>query len=165
MKIKRTFTTCAVALALAASAFAAEKTKPIAGPKGGKLLDNEAPRAEFLVQKDRNVAITFYDDALKPVAATDQNAVIWADAKSGRVKLETEKRDGVLISKQPLPESEGYNVVVQLRSKPDTKAQSFKINYRTEPCEKCKLAEYACICPEEADHGHEHKPGEKEHQH
>ena len=165
MKSKLTSITCTVALALTASAFAAEKTKPIAGPKGGKLLENEAPRAELLVQKDRSVAITFYDDALKPVAATDQNAVIWADAKSGRVKLETEKKDGMLISRQPLPEGEGYNVVVQLKSKPDGKAQSFKINYHTEPCEKCKLAEYACICPEESDHGHEHKPGEKEHKH
>ena len=107
----------------------------------------EAPRAEFLVQKDRSVAITFYDDALEPVAAVDQNAVIWANAKSGRVKLETEKKDGMLISRQPFPEGEGYNVVVQLKSKPEAKAQSFKITYHTEPSEKCKLAEYACTLP------------------
>jgi len=134
-------------------------------PEGWKAPGEEAPRAEFLVQKDRSVAITFYDDALKPVAAVDQNAVIWANAKSGRVKLETEKKDGMLISRQPFPEGEGYNVVVQLKSKPEAKAQSFKIKYHTEPCEKCKLAEYAYICPEEADHGHEHKPGEKGHKH
>ena len=152
-------------LALATNVSAVDEKKPIPGPQGGKLLENDPPRAEFFVKKDRSVAITFYDEALKPVPATDQTAVIWADAKSGRVKLETEKKDGVLVSKQLLPEGEGYNVVVQLKSAPDAKAQSFRIHYHTEPCEKCKLAEYACICPPEAEHGHEHKPGEKEHKH
>ena len=162
MKFELNAIACTLALALTASA--AETSKPIAGPKGGKLLQNDPPRAEFFVEKDRSVAITFYNDALKPVPATDQTAVIWADAKSGRVKLETEKKDGALISKQPLPEGEGYNVIVQLKPKPDAKAQSFKINYHTEACEKCKLAEYACICPPEAEHGHEHKGGD-DHKH
>jgi len=48
-----------------ASEVTAGKQTP--GPKGGKLLENNPPRAEFLVDKDHNVTITFYDDNLKIV--------------------------------------------------------------------------------------------------
>ena len=139
--------------------------KPIAGPKGGKILNTDSPRAEFFVEKDHTVTISFYGADLKPVPAGDQTAVIWADAKSGRVKLETERKGDALVSKTPLPEGDGYNVIVQLKSKPDAKAENFKITYHTETCPECKLAEYACICPSEKEHAHDHKPGEKEHKH
>ena len=144
---------------------AAEEKKPLAGPKGGKLLENQPPRAEFYVEKDHKVAITFYDENLKPVPVAEQTAVVWADAKDGRKKLEFEKKENALVSTTPLPEGDGYNVMVQLKSKPDAKAENFKISYHTETCAGCKRAEYACICPPEKEHGHEHKPGEKEHRH
>lgn len=153
----------AVAALAASPALAAEKKE--AGPKGGRLLDNESPRAEFFVEKDRKVTLTFYSADLKPVAATTQSTVVYADAKSGRAKLEFEKKGDALVSKTPLPEGDGYNVMVQIKSKSDAKAQNFKINYHTEACPECKRAEYACICPPEKEHGHEHKPGEKEHPH
>jgi hypothetical protein len=153
----------AIAALTASPALAAEKNE--AGPKGGRLLDNESPRAEFFVEKDHTVTITFYGADMKPVPVGDQTAVIWADAKSGRVKLETERKGDALVSKTPLPEGDGYNVIVQLKSKPDAKAENFKITYHTEQCDKCKMAEYACICPPEKEHAHDHKPGEKEHKH
>ncbi len=49
------FTLAATALAFA--------VKPLAGPKGGKILTTDAPHAEFFVEKDRTV--TFYDANLK----------------------------------------------------------------------------------------------------
>jgi len=150
-------------LALACGVQAAENK--IAGPKGGKLLANDPPRAEFIVEKDHTVSITFYGADMKPVPPTDQSAVVYADAREGRAKLEFEKKGDALVSKTPLPAGDGYNVMVQLKSKPDAKSQNFKISYHSEQCEQCKLAEYACICPPEKEHGHEHKPGEKEHKH
>ncbi len=142
------------ALLLAGSAFAAEKIVP--GPKGGKMLDNQpAPRAEFYVDKDHKVIITFYGDDMKPVPAAQQTAVVWADAKTGRVKLEMERKGDVLVSKTSLPEGDGYNLMVQLKSTPETKPQSFKVAFHDETCSKCHRAEYACIC--EPDHTHEHK--------
>lgn len=35
---------------------------------GGRLLENESPRAEFFVEKDKTVTITFYDKDLKAVS-------------------------------------------------------------------------------------------------
>ena len=46
---------------------AAEKVT--AGAKGGRLLENEPPRAEFFVEKDRTVTLTFYGADMKPVPA------------------------------------------------------------------------------------------------
>ena len=37
-----------------------------------------------MVEKDRSVTINFYNDEMKPVAATTQNVTAIADAKSGK---------------------------------------------------------------------------------
>ncbi len=58
-----------------------------AGPRGGKLLENSPPHAEFLVEKDRTVSFAFYDEELKPVAASEQQVTVIAEAKSGRVEF------------------------------------------------------------------------------
>jgi hypothetical protein len=149
----------AVGLALPA---AAQTKKPTAGPKGGKILNEDAPRAEFFVEKDHTVTINFYGADMKPVPATTQSAVVYADAKSGRAKLEFEKKGDALVSKAPLPSGDGYNVMVQLKSAPDAKAQNFKVSYHTEQCDKCKMAEYACICPPGEKHDHDEKKDHKE---
>ena len=124
----------------------AEKITP--GPKGGRLLENETPRAEFFVEKDKTVTITFYDKDLKPVSPGEQVVTAIAETKSGKTKIEFEKKGDALVSKVPLPEGNDYNVVVQLRSKPDAKPQNFRIKYNQAACGKCKRAEYACICDE-----------------
>jgi hypothetical protein len=123
---------------------AAEKV--VGGPKGGKLLENTSPRAEFFVEKDRKVTITFYDEKLKPVPAGEQKVTVIAEPKSGKQTLEFEKKDGALVSKTALPEGDGYLVVVQLQAKPDAKPQNFRIQYDTHICGECKRPEYACIC-------------------
>ena len=130
-------------LILGISIAQAEKVTP--GPKGGRLLDNEAPRAEFFMEKDRTVSITFYDANLKPVPATEQVVTAVAEAPSGKVKIEFEKKGDVLISKIPMPEG-NYNVVLQFKSKPDAKVKNFRIPLNLDNCGGCKRAEYACIC-------------------
>jgi hypothetical protein len=135
-----------LSLSMAMALSAAEEQ--VGGPKGGRLLENEAPRAEFFVEKDRAVTITFYDKALKPVPPGDQVVTAIAETKAGKAKLEFEKKAGVLVSRTPLPEGDGYTVVVQIKAKPDAKPQNFRIKYDTSLCAKCKRAEYACTCHE-----------------
>lgn len=124
----------------------AEKITP--GPKGGRLLEGENPRAEFFVEKDKTVTITFYDAALKPVAPGEQVVTVIAEAKSGKAKIEFEKKGDALVSKTPLPAGDEYNVVVQLRATAEAKPQNFRVKYNTAICGKCKRAEYACTCDE-----------------
>jgi hypothetical protein len=126
---------------------AADK-KHLGGPKGGRLLEKTEPKAEFFLEKDRTVTITFYDAALKPVPAGEQAVTVIADAKEGKQKIEFEKRGDVLASKGKLPEGDGYNLVVQFREKANAKPQNFRFKLETHLCETCKRAEYACICDE-----------------
>jgi hypothetical protein len=138
------------------TATAAEKTekegdkhehahKQQGGPNGGRLLETE-PHAEFFVEKDRNVTIRFFSDALKPVAATEQTVTVLAEAKDGKTKVEFEKVGEALKSKTKLPDGDGYNLVVQVRARADAKPQNFRFKLDLATCGECKRAEYACIC-------------------
>lgn len=115
------------------------------GPNGGRLLETE-PHAEFLIEKDRSVTVRFFTDDLKPVAAAGQTVTVLADPKAGKTRVEFEKSGEVLKSKTRLPEGDGYNLVVQVRSKPDAKPQNFRFKLDLATCGECKRGEYACIC-------------------
>lgn len=124
---------------------AAEK-KIEAGPKGGRLLEKTAPKAEFFVEKDRTVSIHFYDDNLQSVPAGNQQVTLIAESKGGKTRIEFERKDGRLISKAPLPEGDGYNVVVMFKAREDIKSQNFRFALDLHNCGGCQRAEYACTC-------------------
>ena len=155
MKRKLSLLTLAAALCagLAFTTAAAEKAGGQAetkhphkgGPKGGRLLETE-PHAEFFIEKDKSVTVTFYTDDLKPVPVAEQVVTVQADAKGGKAKLEFEKSGDVLKSKTKLPDGDGYNLVVQVRAKSDAKPQNFRFTLDLKTCDECKRAEYACIC-------------------
>jgi hypothetical protein len=142
--IKQTLALIVLTVFCASTGFAAETIA--AGPKGGRLLQTDYPRPEFFVEKDRTVTITFYDANLKPVPPTTQTVTVIAEPKSGKETLDFEKKGDALVSRTPLPEGEGYNVVVQVKAKPDARPQNFRIKFDTHTCGECKRAEYACIC-------------------
>jgi hypothetical protein len=152
MNMKTNLRILTVAAALCASvalpAFAAEKHDHDhkAPPKGGRLLDKTEPHAEFVVEKDRSVTINFYNEEMKPVAATTQTVTVQADAPGGRAKIEFEKKGDSLVSKTKLPEGDGYNLVVQFRQTADAKPQNIRFKLDLATCGECKRAEYACIC-------------------
>jgi hypothetical protein len=126
--------------------------KPIAGPKGGRIVTTEAPHVEFFVEKDRTVAVTFYDAALKPVAPGAQVISVIAEAKAGKAQFALEKTATDFVSNQPLPEGDDYTVVVQVRDAAGAKPKNYRVLFHDEICKECKRAEYACICD---DAGHE----------
>lgn len=141
--------TVAVALCagLALTASAAEKDhKHKATPQGGRLLEKTEPHAEFVVEKDRSVTINFYNDEMKPVAATTQNVTVIANAKDGKARLEFEKKGDSLVSMTRLPEGDGYNVVVQFKQAAEAKPQNFRFKLDMHTCAECQRAEYACTC-------------------
>ncbi len=116
------------------------------GPKGGRLLENTKPHAEFFIEKDKAVTITFYDEALKPVPAAEQNVLVTAEQNGVKTKLEFEKKGDILISKGTLPEGDAPNLVVQFKESQDAKPRNFRFTANEEVCGECKRAEYACIC-------------------
>ena len=146
------FTSCA--LLATAAAFAA---KPIPGPKGGKILTSEAPHVEFFVEKDRTVTVSFYDQDLKPIAPSGQVVSAVAEAKTGKANLSFSAKDGSLASTVPLPEGDGYRVVLQVRESAAAKPKNYRLEFHDEVCGECKRAEYACICDEHGDEENAHK--------
>ena len=126
----------------------AKAAKSIAGPKGGKLLDNAAPRAEFLIGADNRVTVSFYDAQLKPLPASGQVVAVTAEPKSGKVTLTMEAKDGAFVSKETLPAGEGYPLVVQVKATAEATPQNFRLTYDLHTCGGCKLKEYACTCDE-----------------
>ncbi len=126
---------------------AADK-KHLGGPKGGRLLEKTEPKAEFYLEKDHTVTITFYDATLKPVPVAAQSVTVIADAKGAKKTIEFEKKGDVLVSKTKLPEGDGYGVVVQIRQTADAKPQNLRFKLETHTCGGCKRAEYSCTCEE-----------------
>lgn len=136
------------ALAAVTTGTALADAKVKAGPRKGRVLEMEKQNAEFFVEKDRTVSIAFYDAALKSQPVAAQAITATAEAPSGKVKLEFEKKGELLVSKTPLPEGEHYTVVVQVKADADTKPKNFRIPLDLSECGKCHNPEYACICDE-----------------
>jgi hypothetical protein len=142
--MRKLITFLVIASILPFSVIAQEKTQ--AGPRGGRLLTLEGQKAEFFVEPDRTVTVSFYDDALNEVAPTAQVVTATAEAPSGKAKLEFQGKEGRLASTSPLPEGDGYTVVLQVRLTPEAKPKNFRISLETAACGECKRPEYACVC-------------------
>jgi hypothetical protein len=128
----------------------------VGGPRGGKLLENPAPRAEFFVNAERKVEVRFYDAGLTVVPPGEQVVNVIAEAPSGKARLTMQRAGDALISAEALPEGDGYLIVVQLKASPTEKTQNFRLTYHAELCGECQRAEYACTCEHagEGEHGH-----------
>lgn len=153
MKNIRHLTLLIIAAVVSATVLVA---KPIAGPKGGRILTSEAPHVEFFVQSDRTVLVSFYDKDLKPTAAGGQVVTATAEAKTGKLNLSFTAKDGALVSSAPLPDGDGYRIVVQVRDTAQAKPKNYRIEYHDEVCGECKRAEYACICDDAGGDKHNH---------
>ena len=148
MKTSLTLLTLATVLCAGILTLNAADKKHLGGPKGGRLLEKTDPKAEFFLEKDHTVTITFYDAALKPVPVAAQSVTVIADAKGGKTTVDFEKKGDVLVSKSKLPEGDGYNLVVQFKPTAEAKPQNFRFKLETHECGGCKRAEYSCTCDE-----------------
>lgn len=126
----------------------------IAGPKGGRVLTQTAPHAEFWVRADRHVEVAFYDAQLKPMSPAERAVTAIAEKKSGRVRLEFENVGDRFVSKEALPEGDGYRVVVQIRETSEARTVNHRFDFIEAVCDECSRAEYACICDDHEGHAH-----------
>ena len=138
----------ALALTVTAGVTSVWAEKIVGGPKGGRLLEAEGLKAEFFVEKDKTVNVTFYDESLKKVPVTTQSVAAIAEAPTGKTTIEFEKKNDELVSTQTLPEGDGYTVVVRIKATDDSTPKNFRIPLETHTCGECGRAEYACTCDE-----------------
>ena len=123
-----------------------DHSKVIAGPNGGRVLTGVEPHAEFFVTDDRKVRITFVDDDLKPIAATDQSVSVIAGDRSNPTSLTFVKSGTNLVSDKALPEGNDFPVVVQLKTTAGASVVHEKFNLNLLDCPTCEYKEYACTC-------------------
>jgi len=119
---------------------------PAGGPKGGRILEHTKPHAEFFVEKDRSVTVTFYDEDLKPVAIAEQSVSVIAETGGKKTTLDFEKKGDVLVSQGQLPEEHALNLVVRFKQAPADKTHNLRFVYEDHICAECQRAEYACTC-------------------
>lgn len=136
----------ALTLALVPAYAHTSKTKRIAGPNGGLIIEATDPRAEFFVTADRKVQITFLDKAGKPTAPGDQSVTVTAGKRAAPKTLTFEKSGNTLVSTSTLPPGNDFPTVVQIKSSPGAKPIAERFNLDLTTCGDCKLGEYACIC-------------------
>ncbi len=141
----KTKTLLSLTVALCAAAFV-HAAQLVGGPAGGRLLETEPARTEFVVNAERKAEIRFYDAALKPAAPTTQVVAVTAEPASGRAKLEVVRTEFGFVTTDALPAGEPYRVVVQVRATPEAKPQNFRIDLNLGHCAGCDRAEYACTC-------------------
>ena len=146
MKTISKLITAALLIAFTGSALAEVTVK--AGPRKGRILEIENQQAEFFIEKDRTISIAFYDASMKAQPAAAQVVTATAEAPTGKVKLEFEKKGDLLVSKAPLPEGEHYTIVVQVKPSADAKSKNFRIPLDLNICKGCSNPEYACTCDE-----------------
>jgi len=135
-----------VALAAGISAASAEEAKKTPGPNGGRILEFDEPRAEFLVTPERKVQITFLDAQGQPVAPANQVVMVTAGSRSAPTELKFVRSGTSFISENALPTGPSVPAVVQLKANPDAKTAIDRFNVNLSPCPECDYPEYACIC-------------------
>lgn len=133
----------AVLLMSSVSLYAADT---VAGPKGGKLLELGDTDAEFFVNSNRQVEITFYDSTLSPVAPGTHEVKVIVEDAGVKTPLTLVTVDAVMTATEPLSEGVGHNIVVQIKPDAESKNHNFRLVYDSHICGGCHLAEYACTC-------------------
>jgi hypothetical protein len=118
------------------------------------MLDSKPARAEFFVNKERKVEITFYDAGMKPAPLADQAV----EVRVGKDVFQLERRGDSLVSANPLPAGHELLIVVRITAKPGDKPQNFRVPFHDGVCGGCQLAEYACTCDHHGEEagGHHH---------
>lgn len=145
--MKTCLKTPAICLALVALLTAPSLAAPAtAGPNGGKLLGADPDRAELVIDAKGMLTLTFLDKKLKPIPAGPRTVTLIAQLESGRQVIALELKDGIFVSKDPLPQPDGYTLVLQLRPNAEAKPVNFRVPYQMSLCGGCNLREYACTC-------------------
>lgn len=136
----------ALTLAISVAITTTHAEKPKAGPSGGKLVGTAPDQAEFLISSDGLVTITFLDAEQRPVPPGARTASVFAQLDSGKKQIELDRHGEHLVSREPLPQPEGYMLILQTRSSPEDKPANTRIKYQMHTCGGCDRREYACTC-------------------
>ncbi len=116
------------------------------GPNGGRLITKVFPHAEFFLTTDRQIQITFVDEAGQTVSPADQVVKVTTGQRSAPTTLTFSAQDGVLLSESSVPLGNRFPTVVQIKPNPDARTVVERFYLNTIVCSGCDNPEYACTC-------------------
>jgi len=121
--------------------------KKIAGPHQGRVLAGIEPRAELFVTAERQLRLTFLDDAGKPLAppAGASVTVITGD-RAAPTTLSFAADGEALLSTAALPEGGNLPAVLRIKSSGEAKLVTIRVQLNLAKCGECSRPEYACVC-------------------
>jgi hypothetical protein len=135
-----------ILIAMWALAVSSAHAALVAGPNGGKIIGATPDRAEVVISDAGLVTVSFLDDQGQVAAAGDRLVKLFALLESGRQEIPFRVEGQTIVSISPLPQPEGYTLVVQIRSHAESSPVNARIQYISSTCGECTLKEYACTC-------------------
>ena len=138
--------------AFAADAPAHDHAKKSAGPNGGRVVTAVEPHYELFVTPERRIRITFLGDDGKAAEPKAQTVSGTCGERTNPTRLTFAREGGSFLSDKPLPDGNLVPLVLQVKSAPDAKPVTERLNVNLEDCPGCKHQEYACTCESHADH-------------
>ncbi len=123
----------------------------IKAPHGGRMIELDSYHVEFYATSERIIEVRFYDRNMKPVQLDQAEIQVVAQADSGSEKYTLSPGNEAFVSDRPLPEGEGYNLVLRIKTDADSSFKNIRFKFDPSICSGCKLGEYACTCE-----GHNH---------
>lgn len=119
----------------------------IAGPHGGRILEQVEPHLEFFVDENRHLQLTPLDHLGQPAPLTGQTAMLYGGDRQNPLRMRfTQSDHQTLISDSALPAGQYFPVVLRIGSGISDEQTTVRLNVNLEPCSSCDYAEYACIC-------------------
>jgi nitrogen fixation protein FixH len=98
--------------------------------------------------KDGKFHISLLDEAMKPVALTNQTLTVTAGDRANPEKLEVEKEGEHFVAPTV---KDGQWVILQFRADAAAKPITARFQYETSVCGECSKAEWLCSCAAETE--------------
>lgn len=117
-----------------------------AGPNQGRMITGINPQAEFLVLGNRKVQISFFDDAMTPVAPAGQTVTVVTGERISPTELNFSITGDVLLSDQMIPMGNNFPTIVTVTPSPGADEVVKKFTLNLSGCSSCDNKEYACEC-------------------
>ena len=117
-----------------------------AGPNKGRMISTVTPQAEFFVQDNGKVKITFFDKEMNVVAPSGQSVSVVSGERISPVELTFTAEGDALVSTEALPAGNNFPTIVAIKSNADAKEVVTRLTLNLSDCSSCSNQEYACEC-------------------
>lgn len=116
------------------------------GPNGGRLIEKDSLKCEFLLTDDRMIEVRFLNDHGDVLAPEEQTVTVIGGDREKPTRLNFSVLGDAWVSQQAFPEGNSLPVILEVKSSPDSPVVRERFRLSLGACPSCSYQEYACIC-------------------